>query len=182
MHCAGVPLDRISARFGVHRDAVWRHMERHVSAEEKAAILIGPAKLHDLIEATASESASLRDYYAIVRSVLFGQLMRLAKQNDHDGVAVVSARITHVLRDIAKMTGELSTLTSTTIVNVHNSQTVINSPPFVDMQRGLLEVCAKHQDARADIVALFHDLDAKYAQKALAAPPMREIAEAAHAA
>lgn len=179
MHCAGVPLDKIAARFGVHRDAIWRHMERHVSAEEKAAILLGPAKLHDLIEATASESASLRDYYSIVRSVLFGQLMKLAKAGDHDGVAKVSARITHVLRDIAKMTGELSTLTSQTIVNVNNSSTIINSAPFADLQRGLLEVCARHPDARADIVTLFHDLDAKYAQTALPSPPICKVTEAA---
>jgi hypothetical protein len=182
MHCAGVSLDRIAEKFGVKRDAIWRHSENHMSMEEKAALLIGPAKLHDLAEACAAEATDLRDYYGIVRSVLFGQLMKLAKANDASGVAVIAARITHVLRDIGKMTGELSTLTSSTVINFHSNTMVLNSAPFTDLQQGLIRVCARHPEALPDIMALFTELDDKYTQRpeALASRPMREIEGAAN--
>lgn len=185
LHAAGVSLDRIAAKFGVHRDAIWRHAEAHMTEEQRASLILGPAKLGDLIEATAEEAGAVLEHYSIVRSVLFNQLMKVAKNDDADGVAKISARITHVLRDIAKITGELTTFTNSTVINVQNNTTILNSAPFTDLQAGLLRVCAAHPDARADIVALFHELDTKYSQspKAIAATPMREIeAKAAHAA
>lgn len=182
LHCAGVSLDRIAAKFGVHRDSIWRHAENHMSPDQKASLILGPAKLGDLIEATAEEAGAVLEHYSIVRSVLFNQLMKVAKNDDADGVAKISARITHVLRDIAKITGELSTFTNSTVINVQANTTILNSAPFADLQTGLLRVCAAHPDARGDIVALFHELDARYSQapKTLAAPPMREVAEVAH--
>lgn len=184
LHCAGVSLDRIATKFGVHRDAIWRHAENHMTEEQRASLILGPAKLGDLIEATAEEAGAVLEHYSIVRSVLFNQLMKVAKADDADGVAKISARITNVLRDIAKITGELTTFTNSTVINVQNNTTILNSAPFTDLQTGLLRVCAAHPDARADIVALFHELDTKYSQapKALAAPPMREIEAEAHAA
>lgn len=184
LHCAGVSLDRIAAKFGVHRDAIWRHAAAHMTEEQRASLILGPAKLGDLIEATAEEAGAVLEHYSIVRSVLFNQLMKVARNDDADGVAKISARITHVLRDIAKITGELTTFTNSTVINVQNNSTVINSAPFTDLQSGLLRVCAAHPDALSDIVALFHELDTKYSQsqKALAAPPVREIEVEAHAA
>jgi hypothetical protein len=183
LHCAGVSLDRIAAQFDVHRDSIWRHAENHMTDAERAAYLLGPAKLGELIEVTAEEAGSVIEYYQIVRSILMGQLTRLAKTNDHSGVATIAARITHVLRDIAKITGDISTFTNSTIINVSANTTILNSAPFADLQAGLVRVCAKHPEARADIVALLGDLDGKYATpKAIPAPTMREIEGVAGAA
>ena len=33
LRTAGVSLDKLSELFGIHRDAIWRHCERHVSDE-----------------------------------------------------------------------------------------------------------------------------------------------------
>lgn len=183
LHCAGVSLDRIATKFGVHRDAIWRHAENHMTEEQRASLILGPAKLGDLIEATAEEAGAVLEHYSIVRSVLFNQLLKVAKNDDADGVAKISARITHVLRDIAKITGELTTFTNNTIVNVTNNSVILNSAPVADIQAGLLEVCARHPDARADILELFRRLDEKYASaKPLPSLPMREIHEVGHAA
>jgi hypothetical protein len=38
LHCAGVSLDRLAERFELRRDAIWRHMGRHVTDERKAGI------------------------------------------------------------------------------------------------------------------------------------------------
>jgi hypothetical protein len=157
-----VSLDKLSEQFSLHRDAIWRHMGRHVTDDRKAGYLIGAGKIAQLAEYAAEESTSLIDYYAILRSALFFQLDRLAAKNDHVGVTAIAARLTDVLREIGRVTGQVSTIASSTIINVQTNVAVLNSPPFADLQAGLLQVCAAHPDARADIVALFKRLDEKY--------------------
>jgi len=158
-----VSLDRLAEQFDVHRDAVWRHMERHVSDERKASYLIGPAKIAQLAEIAAEESKSVLDWYSVLRSALFNQFDKLAEKGDHANMTALAARIIDVLREIAKVTGQVSTFANSTIINVQNNVAVLNSAPFAELQAGLLRVCAAHPEARADIVALFRELDAKFA-------------------
>jgi len=162
LNCAGVSFDKLAEQFGVKRDAIWRHMGRHVSDDRKASYLIGAGKLARLAEHAAAESQSVIEYYAILRSALFFQLDRLAAENDHAGVAAMAAQLTGVLKEIARVTGQVSTIASSTIINVQNNVQILNSPPFADLQAGLLQVCAAHPDARSDIIALFKRLDEKY--------------------
>ncbi len=182
LHVAGVSLDKIAEKFSVHRDAVWRHVTRHMSDEQRATYLVGPARIAELREVAASENESVLDYLAILRSALVAQLDKLSKANDHAGIATISTPLLNCLKALGKVTGEINTLANSTIINVQNNNVVLNSPPFNDMQAGLMEVCAHHPAARADIVALFRRLDEKYSQKPLSAPPMREINGAVNAA
>ncbi|MDI9846555.1 hypothetical protein QM467_00625 [Rhodoblastus sp. 17X3] len=162
LRCAGVSLDKLAEQFDLHRDAIWRHMERHVSDDRKASYLIGAGKIAKLAEVAAEESQSLIDYYAILRSALFYQFDRLAAKDDLAGVVAISARLTDVLKEIGRVTGQVSTIASSTIVNVQNNFAILNSQPFSELQAGLIQVCAAHPEARADIVALFKRLDEKY--------------------
>jgi hypothetical protein len=52
---AAASLEGLAAKFGVDRDAIWRHWHDHVSAEMKAGYLIGPAELATLGERAAIE-------------------------------------------------------------------------------------------------------------------------------
>jgi hypothetical protein len=174
LRCAGVSFDRLSEQFDLHRDAIWRHLERHVSDESKINYLIGAGKMARLAEIAAEENQSVVDYFSILRSALLFQLDRLAAKNDHVGVATISAQLTSVLDKIARITGQISTIASSTIINVTHNTAILNSPPFADLQAGLLQVCAAHPEARADIVTLFKRLDDKYA-----APPVKMIDAAA---
>jgi hypothetical protein len=45
LRCTGVSFDRLSEHFDLHRDAIWRHMERRVSEESKVNYLIGASKM-----------------------------------------------------------------------------------------------------------------------------------------
>jgi hypothetical protein len=176
LNCAGVSLERLSEKFEVHKDAVWRHMQRHVSEERKASYLIGPAKIAALAEVAAEESESILDYLNILRSSLFALLDKRASEGDHCAVSMLSARATEVLREIGKLTGQISNFANSTVINVQNNTTILNSPPFADLQSGLLEVCARHPQVRADILELLRGLDSKYQpSKAIATPSMREI-------
>jgi hypothetical protein len=182
LHVAGVSLDKIAEKFDVHRDAVWRHASRHMTDEQKATYLVGPARIAELREIAATENESVLDYLGIMRSALVAQLDKLSKANDHQGVATISTPLLNCLKALGKVTGEIDSIASSTIVNVTNNNVILNSPPFADMQSGLIELCARHPEARADVVALFRRLDEKYTAKPLPARPMRQIAEASNAA
>jgi hypothetical protein len=78
---AGRGLDDIAKEFGIHRDALWRHMQRHVTPETKIGYLAGPAKLSELANLATDENKSLIEYLAIVRSIIFGQLDRSAQRD-----------------------------------------------------------------------------------------------------
>ena len=175
LRLAGVSLDKLAEQFGLKRDAIHRHEHRHMTDEQKASYLIGAGKIARLAEVAAEESESVIDYYAILRSTLFFQLDKLAAKGDHAGVCAVSDRALDVLKEIARVTGQVSQIAAATQINIQNNVQVINSAPFADLQSGLLEVCARHPEARADIVALFRRLDEKYT----AAPvPMKAISAA----
>ena len=48
LHCAGVSLDKIGAKFDLHRDAIWRHVHRHMTDEQRATYLVGPGRIAEL--------------------------------------------------------------------------------------------------------------------------------------
>lgn len=154
-------------------------MGRHVSDDKKVGYLLGAGKMAKLAEIAADENRSVIDYYSILRSALFYQLDRLAAKDDHLGVATIAGKLTDVLQQIAKITGQISAVASSTVINFNNHVAVINSPPFADLQSGLIQVCAKHPEARADILALFRDLDTRYGSPA---PKLIDVTTAKEAA
>lgn len=171
---AGLSLDKLAAKFGLHRDALHRHWHRHVDAESKVSLLVGPGKIQALAEVCADEHGSTLDHLRILRGVLFGALERKARDREDGALPSISNQILKVLRAIGTLTGEISSIANTIVVN-NNNLTVVSSEPFRDMQDGLLRLCAKHPDARADVVALLRALDEKYSSAAPAARPVRTI-------
>ena len=63
---AGASLDNISARYGVGRDAIHRHMKNHVDDDLRAEYLAA-TPLKDLAEKAASEGISVLQYLSITR-------------------------------------------------------------------------------------------------------------------
>ncbi len=179
LHLSGVSLDKLAERFEIHRDALWRHMQRHVSEEAKASYLIGPARIAELAEIAAEESNSVVDYLGVLRSTLFALIDKRAAEGNDQAVATLAQRALHVLKEIGRATGQINTLASSTIINIQNNTAILNSPPFADLQSGLMQICARHPDVRSDIIALMRDLDARYAAqpKAIEALPVLEAAE-----
>ncbi len=155
-------------------------MQRHVSEEAKASYLIGPGRVAQLAEIAAEENGSLLDYLKILRSTLFGLLDKRASEGDDQAVGVLSQRALNTLREIGRITGEITSFASSTTINITNNSLIMSSGPFVDLQSGLMRIVAKHPAARADIIALLHDLDARYSQQSpqmIDARPVPEVAE-----
>jgi hypothetical protein len=162
LHVGGRGIDDLAKEFGVHRDAIWRHMTNHVTQETKVSYLAGPIKLGELANLAASENKSVIEYLAILRSILFGQLDRSAQQNKPYEVERIGGRTLDVLREIGRLTGELSSFASQNINVVNNQTLIMNSPIVAELQTELLQTLAPYDDARRAVVAMFVRLDERH--------------------
>ena len=66
------------------------------------------------------------------------------------------------LREIGRLTGELSAFTSQSINVVNNQTLVMNSPIVTELQAELLQTLAPYEDARAAVIAMFVRLDERH--------------------
>jgi len=164
LRVGGSTLEELAKRFGIHKDSLHRHMRTHVSAETKISYLAGPAKLQDLANLAADENKSLIEYLGILRSILIGQLDRSAQRDKPYEVERVAGRVLDVLREIGRLTGEVSAIASQTFIQTNNFN-VLNSPEFIDLQTGLLQLCAAHPEVRPDVLTLFRQLGEKHSPK-----------------
>jgi hypothetical protein len=169
LRAGGASLDSLATKFGLSRDAIHRHWQRHVSDEVKASYLAGPAQLADLANTAAAEGASVLDHFRVVRTMLMSQLALMTEAGDGRGAAIVAAQLTSVLEKIGKVTGEIATIAGSTI-NIQNNVAIINSPAFAKVQAAILRALAPHGAARAAVVAALQELDAEATDSAGARP------------
>jgi hypothetical protein len=160
LRAGGASLDSLADKFGVDRDAIWRHWRDHVSAEAKAGYLCGPSELARLAEKAAQEGDSVLDYLRLCRTVLTGQLAAMSEAGDARGAAYVASQLTKTLEAIARVTGELGDLARSTI-NFNGNVAIVDNPEFSRSLAVLLRALAPYPDARGAAVAALRDLSAQ---------------------
>jgi hypothetical protein len=153
---AGASLDALAAKYGISRDAIWRHFKNHLSDEQRADIL-ARIPMAELAERAAAEGTSVLQYFSIVRSTLMQQFMLCASVGDRNGTAILAGRITEVLREIGRITGELGSMAVNNLTVNHT--VVLNSPVFANLQANLLTALAPFPDARAAVVRALQKMD-----------------------
>jgi hypothetical protein len=169
LRAGGASLDALAKKFGVDRDSVWRHWNKHVSTEMKAGYLAGPVQLQELAAKAADTGASVLDHLHAVRTVLMGHLATATEAADAKGAAIVAGKLITALEVIARVSGELGDLARSTTYHITNNVAVLTEhPAFMRVQATLLRALAAHPDARAAVVAALRDLDAGNAPVALA--------------
>src|SRR5690349_20290252 len=109
---SGVSTRAIAKKFGVSRDAAWRHHTNHVPAERRTQLVAGPLKLTELAQKAADEGLALIDYLSMVRSVLLSRFLVTAETDDRPGTAMIGGRLLECLRIMAQLTGELTKTTA----------------------------------------------------------------------
>jgi hypothetical protein len=119
------------------------------------------------------------DYLGIVRGVLLQEFQLAAGVHDKHATAVLAGRLTEVLREIGRITGEI--MKSPAVMNVSNSITFLNSPIFTDLQQMLIRRLAGHPEAMAAVVDGLRELESRSARPT-AGPPIIEHQGDAHAA
>lgn len=158
LRLAGASGDSIAERFGLKRDAVFRHMIKHVSEETKAA-LMADVPLKELAERAAAEGVSLLDYLQIIRGTVMGQMLGAASVNDRYGTAALAGKALDVLKETGKLTGEL--MRSAPITNITNNSYVafLSSPAFNRLEQMLLQRLSPHPEALQAVLAGLAELD-----------------------
>ena len=159
----GGTFETLASQFGLKRDALWRHWNRHVTDETKAGLIAGPLRIAALQERSESESRSLLDYLGVMRTILVDQFCRASEENAYQQTTVLAGRLLEVLREIGKLTGEIQRYTA----NVTNTTNIaiFNSPDFAMLQSGLIEALADFPDARAAVVRRLRDMERQAAPK-----------------
>jgi hypothetical protein len=169
LRVAGCSLDSIAAKFpGVLRDSIHRHMHAHVSEAAKA-VYLADIPLAEVAERAAKEGGSILNYFSLIRSAVFQQLMLASSVNDGHRVAVLAGRATEVLREIGKVTGELSAIGSLTVNNINNVA-FVNSPTFARLEEMLIARLQAYPDALRAVVAGLRGLEGHDAS-GVAGPP-----------
>lgn len=156
LKAGGASFDSLAEKFSIERTAIFRHWQRHVTPEAKASYLAGPTQLEAIAAKAAAEGDSVLDYLRIVRTTLLGQLAACAEAGDAIGASRVANALVGTLERMGKITGELSTLSSMTNINV----ALVNSPEFADLQARMLRALAPYPEARAAVVAEYREIDA----------------------
>jgi hypothetical protein len=177
LRAGGASLDSLATKFGVHRDAIWRHWQKHVSDEMKAGYLAGPVQLQDLAAKAADTGGSVLDHLHAVRTVLMGHLASMTEAGDGRGASYVAGRLVATLEVIAKISGELGDLARSTTYNITNNVAVLTEhPAFMRVQASILHALAPFPDARGAVVAALRDLDAGNARNGAAAKVIEHVA------
>jgi hypothetical protein len=172
----GLSKRAIAQRFGVSRDAVWRHAQAHLTAEMRAALATKLLQREgDMRRILLEEGASVVEALKAIRGPLFGLFLVAIDTGDSKAAAVLSGRLHESLALAAKLTGELVPHAGATITNV------LLSPDFMRLRAELLQVLQRYPEARDEVAAVFRRAGLKAAGEMAAAAKMIE-AQPAHAA
>jgi hypothetical protein len=177
LKAGGASLDSLAQKFGLSRDAIYRHLARHVSAEMKGSYLLGPVQLQELAAKAADTGASVLDHLHAVRTVLMGHLATVTEAGDSRAAAHVAGRLTTLLEVIAKISGELGDLARSTTYNITNNVAVLQDhPAFAKVQASLLRALGPYPDARRAVVDALRELAAGKTPATLSRNPGPDVA------
>jgi hypothetical protein len=178
LRVAGCSLDSIAAKFpGVLRDSIHRHMHTHVSEAAKA-VYLADIPIAEVAERAGRENGSILSYFALIRSTVFQQLLLASSVNDGNRVAVLAGRATEVLREIGRVTGELSAIGSLTVNNINNSIAFVNSPQFARLESMLIDRLRDYPQALSAVVAGLRELEDTDEPQEAQRPPMITLPKA----
>jgi hypothetical protein len=181
-HVAGCSLDSISAKYGISRDAVWRHARRHMKPEDRAQYL-ADVPIAELAAKAAEENLAIIDYLRLIRSRLMALFQIAASTGDQHAAAALSGRLVEVLNTIGRVTGEISAISKLSVTNNHVH--VLQSPVVNTMIETLLKALAPHPSARRDVIQALRELEVNTSDGVVSVPmiaaPAAEMVDAAAA-
>jgi len=146
----GLSKRAVAERFGVSRDAVWRHAQAHLTAEMRAALATKLLQREgDTRRILLEEGAGVTEALKAIRGPLFGLFLAAVDVGDNKAVAAISGRLHENLALVAKLTGELLPHAGTSVTNI------LLSPDFQRLRAELVRVLARYPEAGAEVAAVF---------------------------
>jgi hypothetical protein len=164
----GAGQKAVGRKFGIGKDAIWRHWRRHVDAQHRARLIMGPVQVHALSAQIAEENTSVLENLRVIRAGLYKQYDAALEAGDRNSGALLAGKLHQNLQITARITGELASSPLININNTQNNNTVmVESPAFAAFQARLIAVLRNHPAARDDVLREFQRIEAA---PAIAAP------------
>lgn len=149
-----VPIRVLGKRYGLSADSVWRHGQRHMTAELHSQLMIrGRMTPQDLENLRVTESEGVLQHLVAVRGRLYGLMDVAEQQGDYRAAAGIGSQIVKNMEVTAKLLGDIRTGT----VNVTNNLLVM--PEFHALRTTIMQALRAHPEARADVVMALRQLE-----------------------
>src|SRR5437016_4808699 len=160
----GLSKRAVAERFGVSRDAVWRHAQAHLTAEMRAALATRLLQREgDTRRILLEEGAGVTEALKAIRGPLFVLFLAAIDTGDNKAASALSGRLHENLALVAKLTGEL--------VHAGTSiTTILLSPDFQRLRAELIRVLARYPEAQAEVAAVFRGAGIRAATEMAASP------------
>lgn len=155
----GRPLQRIARKYGISKDAAWRH-KKHLPPQLKAALAahaLAPAQ--DLEKIKTEESEGLLANLAAQRSRLLLAQDAAMECEQFGLVSQLSGQIHRNIELIGKYLGEFAAH------SVHTTISLMITPEYLELRAALLRALAPHVEARRAVAAVLHGLESQAAQR-----------------
>ena len=161
----GLSKRAVAERFGVSRDAVWRHAQAHLTAEMRAALATKLLQREgDTRRILLEEGAGVTEALKAIRGPLFGLFLAAVDTGDSKAAVALAGRLHENLALVAKLTGELVPHAGTSIT------TILLSPDFQRLRAELIGVLAHYPEAQAEVTAVFRQAGLRAAAEMDASP------------
>lgn len=144
----------MAAKFGISHYSIGRHWARHVNAERKAALVLGPVTQAALAARVSEESESVLDHLKSVRAGLYALYDAAVTAGDRTGGALLAGRLHENLGKMAQLTGQLAQ--SPLLVQ---NNFFMADPGFMEFQQQLIQVLRRFPEARSAVIAEFEKLE-----------------------
>jgi hypothetical protein len=131
-------------------------MKNHVTDEQRADILAS-VPMKDLAAKAAAEGTSVLEYFAIIRGILMGRLQLAASVGDNGATSNLAGRLTEVLREIGRASGELGSMAAANVTV--NNTVILNSPIVANLQAAILHALTPYPEARNAVVSALRQID-----------------------
>lgn len=149
----GIPLDRISRKFKVSRDAAWRHKAKLSPALKAALAGKALAPGQDLEKIRTTESEGLLANLAAQRARLL-MAQDMALELEQLGlVTQIAGGIHRNLELVGKYLGEFAQH------SVHTSISIMVTPEYLEFRAALLRSLGQFPDARRAVAAELHRIE-----------------------
>jgi hypothetical protein len=149
-----VPIRVLGKRYGLSSDSVWRHGQRHMSAELHGQLMTrGRMTPQDLENLRITESEGVLQHLVAVRGRLYGLMDAAEQQDDYRGAAAIGNQIGKNLETTAKLLGDIRT----GAVSVTNN--VLVMPEFHALRTNIMQALRQFPEARASVAAALRQLE-----------------------
>jgi hypothetical protein len=155
----GRPLQRIAKKYGISKDAAWRH-KRHLPPQLKAALAghaLAPGQ--DLEKIRVTESEGLLANLAAQRARLLLAQDEAMEAEQFGLVGQLAGGIHRNLELVGKYLGEFAAH------SIHTTISLLVTPEYLELRSALLRALGPHPEAKRAVATVLHGIETTAAQR-----------------